>query len=455
MLRRMRSLGTSTTLLACVLLLSCGADRRSAGGDNVGGAGGGPGDGGQGDGGQGGGGGEGEGEGEPDDEVIVGDIVLPDCTDLDQDGYGEGAGCRGADQDDRDATIFPGAREQCDGKDNDGDGLVDNRDDDFAPEPCALTVGVCQGTNQECRDGVSVPCDPAEYGEHYVNEEGRFDGDCDGRDNDCDEQIDEECECIDGVLQTCPEDACADRSCADGRWGSCIRARNPEPEFCDGVDNDCDGSVDEPEDEFSPPLCGRCPFEMMLVDLNNLDVCVDRWEASREDATRVSPGLNQDGKATSRDAVLPWVAIKRSDALSACRRAGRDRWPDGKDLCTVNQWQEACRYIGRLDLNEDWKYPYGQSYGALKCNGAEADRSQSEPTGSFDECVVAVTRGAFDMSGNVAEWADEQVEGQRAVMGGSYLSDSEGLQCLVPELVSANTEELNIGFRCCKGLPNQ
>ena len=40
--------------------------------------------------------------------------------------------------------------------------------------------------------------------------------------------------------------------------------------------------------------------------------------------------------------------------------------------------------LGRLDLDPDWAYPYGRSYDPLRCNGAEADRNQSEATGSFE-----------------------------------------------------------------------
>jgi formylglycine-generating enzyme required for sulfatase activity len=59
----------------------------------------------------------------------------------------------------------------------------------------------------------------------------------------------------------------------------------------------------------------------------------------------------------------------------------------------------------------------------------------------------------FDMSGNVAEWADRVSETETAVRGGSFeTGDFPRLTCDVPELVtndSAANVRADIGFRCC------
>jgi len=160
------------------------------------------------------------------------DGVVDEGFDLDADGF---ASC-GGDCDDGDASVNPDAVEVCDGLDNNCDGVVD---EGFDLDADGVTT--CAG---DCDDAK-----PAVYpGAAEI---------CDGTDNNCDGQVDE------GVLQTWYEDWDTDgygdalysvQACgqpagyvADATDCNDLNANvNPSAvEICDGIDNNCDGQIDE------------------------------------------------------------------------------------------------------------------------------------------------------------------------------------------------------------------
>jgi hypothetical protein len=132
--------------------------------------------------------------------------------------------------------------EQCNALDDDCDGQTDEGYD--LGQLCRRGRGDCQA------EGVFV-CDDA-GGQRCDAQPGRPRGEvCDGRDNDCDGEVDN------GVLNRCgacgqePDEVCdGDDNDCDGQTDEGVLNRcgmcGQEPaEACDGQDNDCDGQTDE------------------------------------------------------------------------------------------------------------------------------------------------------------------------------------------------------------------
>jgi hypothetical protein len=164
------------------------------------------------------------------------------CTD------GEYGGCEG--------SVGP-QDEDCDGQDNDCDGQADEGVLNVCGQCGENPVEVCNGQDDDCDqitdEGVLNACGvcgpvPADI--------------CDGIDNDCNGTVDDDCPCVGGTVEACGSDrgTCerGRRECVAGAWSDCVGSVGSAVEVCNGLDDDCDGQTDEEITRECGTGIGRC-----------------------------------------------------------------------------------------------------------------------------------------------------------------------------------------------------
>ena len=206
-----------------------------------------------------------------------------------------------------------GGVETCDNIDNDCDGRGDEDFDTTTdPRNCgacghlcelahaepacnggACSIGHCEpgwvDRDQNSATGCEFECTPSNGGVEI----------CDGQDNDCDGVVDEDfdlnssldncggcnqpCGFRNGIAQ-CDRGTCTMIGCADGWYNpdassdtgceyNCLVTRNGV-EFCDLVDNDCDGQVDEDTNLLADAdNCGACGRSCVNLYSNGVGAC--------------------------------------------------------------------------------------------------------------------------------------------------------------------------------------
>jgi hypothetical protein len=185
-------------------------------------------------------------------------------ADTDGDGYGDPSVSESScsqpsgfvendeDCNDSNPNVNPDAEELCDGTDDDNcDGTVDEQCPCSAGETrdCGTDVGVCQTGQQSCDEsGTWGGCNGGQGGSTET---------CDGLDNDCDGTADEDfpkkgnaCSKGVGACESAGQLICN----ASGDDVECDASPNPPSnELCDGIDNDCNGVIDNGFGEKGDP----------------------------------------------------------------------------------------------------------------------------------------------------------------------------------------------------------
>jgi len=132
----------------------------------------------------------------------------------------------------------------------------------------------------------------------------------------------------------------------------------------------------------------------------------------------------------------PVVQITFHGAAAYCEWVGRA-------LCGDGAWIAACGGPSQAT------YPYGGSYDAATCNGADAENDDTVDVGSLPGCEGGYT-GLFDMSGNVYEWTDACGGGDCLIRGGSYDKPADDMSCDGSHTMDGpGGHREDLGVRCC------
>ena len=167
--------------------------------------------------------------------------------------------------------------ELCDGKDNDCDGKIDEELEKRCQNTCGFGVQICKNgvwedcnafttrscktSDKTCKEGTEL-CEKGAWSGICKGELVESEEICDGKDNNCDGQVDE---FWPKKGQSCSvgKGGCRDTGvflCGGPNKKSLICSAtegSSSPEVCDSVDNDCDGKVDNLEPKTCQNACGN------------------------------------------------------------------------------------------------------------------------------------------------------------------------------------------------------
>ncbi len=363
-----------------------------------------------------------------DDEIDEG---ASDATtwyqDFDGDGFGgdglvmvaceqpDGFEADSTDCDDAEETTHPDADELCDGADNDCDDEIDEDATDLTDfhqdvdgdgyGNAAVSLAACEAPVGYVED--ATDCDD---GRSTVRPGGIET--CNNRDDDCDGTVDEDAinestffEDADGDgygIASSTVDACEVPSGFAEVSGDCDDSRDdvaPDAgEYCDAVDNDCDGTVDEDDaidaltwyadndaDGFGNPNGAQDACDQPTDHVANSGDCNDSLDTIHPSASEICDGLDNDCNSLVDDGAgdaTTWYADGDGDGFG--------------DLLTT---QSAC------------SQPSGYLANAGDCDDADAAVNPSEAElcdGLDNDCDNVIDDGALDAT---VWWIDADGDG--------------------------------------------
>jgi hypothetical protein len=233
--------------------------------------------------------------------------------------------------------------EVCDGFDNDCDGVVDNGNPGGGQDCQTSLEGICNQGMRFCNRG-EYECRPVQ---EPVAET------CDGVDNNCNGTIDEGVTNLCGECGPAPVEVCdgIDNDCDsvidEGVQNACGQCGEVPVEVCDGIDNDCDGLTDE-ELLNACGECGEVPVEVCDGEDNDCDGLVDEDVANAcgecgPEPVEICDGVDNDCDGAIDEGLINACGQCGPDPIEVCD--GVDNDCDGEtDEGVLNE----CGFCGRL-----------------------------------------------------------------------------------------------------------
>ncbi len=258
-------------------------------------------------------------DGSPGDDLGLADLGAPDLSGADLGPADLGPADLGPlDQGTPDLGCVPTGAEICDGLDNDCNGAVD--DALTPPAGTCPSLGVCADLAPRCDGAAGWTCDfPATY-------EAGGETSCDGLDNDCDGETDNTaagCTCAVGAEQACGSDEgeCSPglQTCTAQGWGPCVGEVAAVEETCDGLDNDCDGDTDE---ELQAPAEQCPPADGVCADSAAVCRGAEGWDCAApetfEEVETLCDGLDNDCDGETDEGLEPGAELDPCLAEGVC-----------------------------------------------------------------------------------------------------------------------------------------